>query len=123
MNKVNYTVYGINGPVVTVKGVTPFSMEEMVYVGENRLIGEVISVNTDYVTIQVYEDTVGLKPGEPVVGSGAAMSLELAPGLMSNIFDGIGRPLKDMYDAQGAFINVGYEEKEGIVKIECKLLI
>ncbi len=111
MNKINYTVYGINGPVVTVKGVTPFSMEEMVYVGKNRLIGEVISVNTDYVTIQVYEDTVGLKPGEPVVGSGAAMSLELAPGLMSNIFDGIGRPLNDMYSAQGAFINVGYEEK------------
>ena len=112
MNKTNYAVYGINGPVVTVKGVTPFAMEEMVYVGKDRLIGEVISVNKEFVTIQVYEDTVGLKPGEPVVGSGAAMSLELAPGLMSNIFDGIGRPLSDMYEVQGAFIDVGYREPE-----------
>lgn len=110
MSKMNYVVYGINGPVVSVKGVTPFAMEEMVYVGHDRLIGEVISVNKEYVTIQVYEDTVGLKTGEPVVGSGSSMSLELAPGLMSNIFDGIGRPLSDMYEAQGAFIGVGYAD-------------
>lgn len=112
MNYDNYAVYGINGPVVTVKGPSPFAMQEMVYVGKNRLVGEVISVNSEYTTIQVYEDTVGLKPGEPVSGSGAPMSLELSPGLMSNIFDGIGRPLNDMYSSQGAFINVGYSDTE-----------
>ncbi len=107
MNDITYSVYGINGPVVTVKGNAPFAMQEMVYVGNKRLVGEVISVNSNSTTIQVYEDTVGLKNGEPVVGTGASMYVELGPGLMSNIFDGIGRPLSAMYKAQGAFINIG----------------
>lgn len=107
MNDITYSVYGINGPVVTVKGNAPFAMQEMVYVGNKKLVGEVISVNADGTTIQVYEDTVGLRTGEPVVGTGAPMYVELGPGLMSNIFDGIGRPLNAMYEKQGPFVNVG----------------
>ncbi len=102
-----YTVHGINGPVVTIKGASGFSMMEMVYVGEKKLIGEVISVNSDITTVQVYEDTQGLKPGEPIIGTGKAMAMELSPGLLTNIFDGIGRPLTEMYERQGSFINVG----------------
>ncbi len=102
-----YTVHGINGPVVTVKGATEFSMMEMVYVGEKKLIGEVISVNSQITTVQVYEDTQGLKPGEPIIGTKTAMAMELSPGLLTNIFDGIGRPLTEMYGRQGPFINVG----------------
>ena len=59
-------IYSINGPVITVKGKTELSMMEMVYVGFDRLVGEVIGLEDDVTTIQVYEDTVGLKPGEPV---------------------------------------------------------
>ncbi len=102
-----YNVHGVNGPVVTVKGASGFSMMEMVYVGDKKLIGEVISVNSDITTVQVYEDTQGLKPGEPIIGTGKAMAMELSPGLLTNIFDGIGRPLTEMYDRQGSFINVG----------------
>ncbi len=102
-----YTVHGINGPVVTVKGATSFVMMEMVYVGEKKLVGEVISVNSQATTIQVYEDTQGLHPGEPILGTGVAMAMELSPGLLTNIFDGIGRPLTEMYKNQGSFINVG----------------
>ncbi len=107
-----YTVHGINGPVVTVKGACAFSMMEMVYVGHKKLIGEVISVNSDVTTIQVYEDTQGLMPTEPIVGTGKAMAMELAPGMLSNIFDGIGRPLTDMYGRDGAFIKVGLSESD-----------
>lgn len=123
MNDIKYPVYGINGPVVTVKGSVPFSMQEMVYVGNKRLVGEVIAVNSEYTTIQVYEDTVGLKPGEPIVGSGNAMALELGPGLLSNIFDGIGRPLDAMFEKQGAFIDIGYGEDSDGRKWTVEMLI
>ncbi len=99
-------IYGINGPVVTVKNGVGFFMQEMVLVGTLRLIGEVISVNQDLTTIQVYEDTAGLTPGEPIENTGKPMSVTLGPGLISNIFDGIERPLKDMAE-QGAFIKRG----------------
>ena len=62
-------IYGINGPVVTVKGVTDFSMMEMVYVGRQRLVGEIIGITSEYTTIQCYEETTGLKPGDPVEGT------------------------------------------------------
>ena len=123
MNDMIYSVYGINGPVVTVKGSVPFSMQEMVYVGDKRLIGEVIAVGSEFTTIQVYEDTVGLKAGEPVVGSGNAMALLLGPGLLSNIFDGIGRPLDDMFEKQGAFINIGYGEESSRKAWSVEMLI
>ncbi len=102
-------VYGINGPVVTVKDTKDFSMLEMVFVGEKRLVGEVIGVNDDLTTIQVYESTTGLKPGEPVISSGDRLSATLGPGILSNIYDGIQRPLKVLEERSGAFIAVGGE--------------
>jgi V/A-type H+-transporting ATPase subunit A len=82
-------------------------MMEMVYVGKKRLIGEIIGINSDETTIQVYESTTGLMPGEPVVGSGAPMSATLGPGILANIFDGIERPLKSLEAVTGAFIAEG----------------
>ena len=82
-------IFGINGPVVTVKGATSFSMMEMVYVGNIKLVGEVIGITSEYTTIQVYEETTSLKPGEPVEGTGSAMNVTLGPGIIDNIFDGI----------------------------------
>ncbi len=72
-------IYGINGPVVTVKAAQSFSMMEMVYVGKERLVGEVIGITSDFTTIQVYEETTGLRPGEPVVGTGSPMNVTLGP--------------------------------------------
>ena len=101
------SVYSVNGPVVKIKDTKDFAMLEMVYVGDKKLIGEVIGVNEKFTTIQVYESTTGLKPGEPVVGSGSPMSATLGPGILSNIFDGIERPLKKLQESSGAFISEG----------------
>jgi len=100
-------IYSINGPVIKVKDTKDFSMLEMVYVGNKRLIGEVIGITTEYTTIQVYEVTTGLKPGEPVFTTGSPMCATLGPGILSNIFDGIERPLKKIYEMSGAFISEG----------------
>ena len=100
-------IYGINGPVVYLKGKTDFKMSEMVYVGNEKLVGEVISLDKEMTTIQVYEETGGLKPGEMVEGSDAAVSVTLAPGILNNIFDGIERPLERIADTGGAFITRG----------------
>lgn len=103
----NNVIYGINGPVVTVRNTKSFSMMEMVYVGKERLIGEVIGVTDKLTTIQVYEETTGLKPGEPVDGTGGAMRACLGPGILDNIFDGIERPLKSIERKSGVFIAKG----------------
>ena len=101
-------IFGINGPVVTVKNSKTFSMMEMVYVGQQRLVGEVIKITSAVTTIQVYEETTGLKPGDLVVGTGAPMNVLLGPGIMDNIFDGIERPLKEIEKMTGgAFISRG----------------
>ena len=100
-------IYGINGPVIYLKGVTGFKMSEMVYVGEEKLVGEVISLDKDQTTIQVYEETSGLRPGEVVEASGEAVSVTLAPGILDNIFDGIERPLERIAENAGAFITRG----------------
>ena len=100
-------IYGINGPVVTVKGRTDLGMLETVFVGEKRLIGEVIKVDSSATTIQVYEETTSLKPGEPVVSTGLPLSVTLGPGIIGNIFDGIERPLTAMKEKFGAFIGRG----------------
>lgn len=100
-------IYGINGPVVTVKNTKSFSMLEMVYVGNDKLVGEVIGINENFTTIQVYEETTGLKPLEPVEKTGQPMTVTLGPGILDNIFDGIQRPLKDIEKASGAFIKRG----------------
>ena len=79
----------------------------MVHVGEEKLVGEVISLDKDRTTVQVYEETSGLHPGELVEGTGAAVSVTLAPGILNNIFDGIERPLERIADKGGAFITRG----------------
>ena len=101
------TIFSINGPVVKVRDTKDFSMLEMVYVGTKRLIGEVIGITSEETTIQVYESTTGLKPGEPVAGSNMPMSAMLGPGILSNIFDGIERPLRQLEALSGAFIAEG----------------
>ena len=100
-------IYGVNGPVVTVQNARSFSMMEMVYVGRDHLVGEVIGITDRMTTIQVYEETTGLKPGEPVFGTGSPMNVTLGPGILDNIFDGIERPLKDIEKQSGAFIHRG----------------
>ncbi len=101
------TIYSINGPVVKAKDTRDFSMLEMVYVGEKRLIGEVIGVTDEFTTIQVYENTAGLKSGEPIFPTGAPVCANLGPGIISNIFDGIERPLRDMVKINGVFVAEG----------------
>ena len=103
----NGTIYGINGPVIYLKGNTGFQMSEMVYVGHEKLVGEVISLEKDITTIQVYEETTGLRPGEEVTASGDAVSVILAPGILNNIFDGIERPLEQISKNGSAFITRG----------------
>ena len=103
----NNVIYGINGPVVTVRDTDSFEMMEMVHVGEQNLVGEVIGITDRLTTIQVYEETTGLKPGDPVTGTGAPMNVLLGPGIIDNIFDGIERPLKAIEEQSGAFISRG----------------
>lgn len=100
-------IYSINGPVVKVKNAKDFSMLEMVYVGHAKLMGEVISISKDLTTIQVYETTTGLKPGEPVISTGSPICVTLGPGILRNIFDGIERPLQAIAEQSGAFIEAG----------------
>jgi V/A-type H+-transporting ATPase subunit A len=106
-NNIVGTVAWINGPVVRVDHVTQLSMMEQVEVGEERLIGEVLELNGDMATIQVYEDTVGLKPGVNIYGTGSPLFVELGPGLIRNIYDGIQRPLVGIRIEQGDFIGRG----------------
>lgn len=120
-------IYGVNGPVVTVKNATEFSMMEMVYVGKERLIGEVIGITSQLTTIQCYEETTGLMPGDPVEGTHTQMNLMLGPGILDNIFDGIERPLAEIEKEVGAFINRGSTvssldtEKEWDVTVTAKV--
>ena len=100
-------IYGINGPVIYIKGKTAFRMDEMVYVGPQKLVGEVIRLDSSRTTIQVYEETTGLKPGDEVYSTGAAISVTLAPGILHNIFDGIERPLSEIAKAGGMYITRG----------------
>lgn len=126
MNNQN-VIYGINGPVVTVKNTDSFSMMEMVFVGNEKLIGEVIGITDEFTTIQVYEETTGLRPLEPVVGTGSAMTVTLGPGIINNIFDGIQRPLRAVEAKSGSFIARGAavsaldESKKWDVKIKVKV--
>ena len=119
-------IYGINGPVVTVKNTKAFSMMEMVYVGKEKLVGEIIGITDKFTTVQVYEETTGLKPGDPVYGTGAPMNVTLGPGIIDNIFDGIERPLKAIEEKSGAFISRGASvssldtEKQWDVEIKVK---
>jgi len=99
-------IYRVSGPVVTARGVSP-RMYDVVLVGHEKLMGEVIGLEGDDVTIQVYEDTSGVKPGEPVENTGEPLSVELGPGLLTSIYDGIQRPLPVLQDKMGDYIERG----------------
>ena len=101
------TVYSINGPVITVRNTKSFAMREMTYVGKKHLLGEVIKISDACTTIQVYESTTGLRPGEEVIGTGSLLNAKLGPGLLKNIYDGIERPLQKIEELEGAFISEG----------------
>jgi len=105
--EVTGSIYGVNGPVVYIKGRTAFKMGEMVYVGAQKLVGEVIGLSSEQTTIQVYEETSGLKPGDTIYSTGSAIFVTLAPGILNNIFDGIERPLKDIAEQSGIYISRG----------------
>ena len=85
-------IYRVSGPVVTAKGIAP-RMYDVVLIGHEKLMGEVIGLDGDRTVIQVYEDTSGIRPGEPVENTGASLSVELGPGLLRAIYDGMQRPL------------------------------
>ena len=102
------TIERISGPLVVAKGMTGASMHEVVRVGEIGLVGEIIELDGDLASVQVYEETSGLRPGEPVTGTGEALSVELGPGLIEQFYDGIQRPLKSIENAsKSAFIARG----------------
>jgi V/A-type H+-transporting ATPase subunit A len=97
----------VSGPAVRADGMSSTKMYETVEVGESKLIGEVLRLTGDTAFIQVYESTSGLKPGEPVVGSGQPLSVLLGPGIIGKIYDGIQRPLEDIAQKSGSFIGRG----------------
>ncbi len=106
--KIKGRIIRISGPLVVAEGMMGAKMFEMVEVGEERLIGEISRIEGDRAYIQVYESTSGLRPGEPVYGTGAPLSVELGPGLITQIFDGIQRPLELIKKATGSiFIRRG----------------
>ena len=97
----------VAGPVVVAEGMVGARMYDVVRVGEDNLIGEIVELSGDQASIQVYEDTVGVGPGEKVVNTGAPLSVELGPGLISSIYDGIQRPLDQLVELQGPVIQRG----------------
>lgn len=97
----------VNGPVITVKGITDAMMMELVRIGEQQLIGELVKLAGDEAVVQVYEDATGIAPGDNVYGSGMPLSVELGPGLIGTIYDGIQRPLEALQIAGGVFITRG----------------
>ena len=100
-------IYGVNGPVIYLKGDPGFKISEMVYVGKDNLVGEVIGLKKGMTTVQVFEETTVLRPGETVTGTGDAISVLLGPGIIHNIFDGIQRPLEEIAKSSGKYISRG----------------
>ncbi len=103
------TIKKVAGPLVVAEGMRDANMFDVVRVSEQRLIGEIIEIHGDQASIQVYEETSGLGPGEPVESTGAPLSVELGPGLIGSIFDGIQRPLVDIMEATGTNLKRGVE--------------
>lgn len=91
-------VFGVSGPVVIAEKMAGAAMYELVRVGHEELVGEIIRLEGDMATIQVYEETSGVTVGDPVLRTGKPLSVELGPGILGNIFDGIQRPLQDIRD-------------------------
>ena len=103
------TIKKVAGPLVVAEGMRNANMYDVVRVSKQRLIGEIIEIHGDQASIQVYEETAGLGPGEPVESTGAPLSVELGPGLIGSIFDGIQRPLVDIMEAIGTNLKRGVE--------------
>jgi V/A-type H+-transporting ATPase subunit A len=101
------TIYKVAGPLIVANGMGQVHIHDVVRVSNQRLIGEIIELRGDMASIQVYEDTTGIGPGEPVYATGELLSAELAPGLIGGIFDGIQRPLTEIYALQGDRIGRG----------------
>ena len=103
------TVIKVSGPLVVAEGMREANMFDVVRVSEKHLIGEIIEMHGENASIQVYEETSGLGPGEEVISLGMPMSVELGPGLISTIYDGIQRPLEKLYEVSGTNIQRGVE--------------
>jgi V/A-type H+-transporting ATPase subunit A len=99
----------VSGPLVIAKGMPDAKMYDVVKVSKEKLVGEIIEINGEEISIQVYEDTSGIGPGEPVFTTGEPLSVMLAPGIVSSIYDGIQRPLKDIESKSGSFISRGID--------------
>ena len=108
MSTENGVIYRISGPVVTATGIAP-RMYEVVRVGNEGLMGEVIELHGEQSVIQVYEETSGIEPGEPVIRTGQTLSVQLGPGLLTQIYDGIQRPLPKLEETMGVFITRGVD--------------
>ena len=108
MSKNEGVIYRISGPVVTATGIDA-RMYEVVRVGHEKLMGEVIEIHGEQSVIQVYEDTSGIRPGEPVFSTGQTLSVQLGPGLLTQIYDGIQRPLQTLEEVMGVFITRGVD--------------
>jgi V/A-type H+-transporting ATPase subunit A len=102
-------VFWINGPVLKARPEGHFQMKEAVVVGDDRLTAEVIRLDTDSITVQVFEDTTGLKPGVLIEGSGLPLAVDLGPGMLGRMFDGIQRPLEAIASRQGDFVHAGVD--------------
>ncbi len=103
------TIVKVSGPLVVASGMKNAKMFEVVRVSNEKLMGEIIELNEDEASIQVYEETTGIGPGDPVYLTGQTMSVDLGPGLLTSIYDGIQRPLKSIEKEAGAFINRGID--------------
>ena len=103
------TIKKVAGPLVIASGMRDANMSDVVRVSKQRLIGEIIEMHGDEASIQVYEETSGLGPGEPVESTGAPMAVELGPGLIASIYDGIQRPLDDIMKISGNNLQRGVE--------------
>lgn len=99
----------VSGPLVVASGMKSAQVYDVVLVGDKHIIGEIIELRDDLASIQVYEETAGVGPGEPVFLTKEPLSVELGPGLIESIYDGIQRPLTDIFDAHGSFIPVGVQ--------------
>lgn len=107
-------IISVNGPVIEAQGEADFAMHDMVLVGEYSMMGEVIKLNKDIATIQVYEDTSGLKIGEEVIGTESPLTISLGPGLIGNVFDGISRSLERLQEISGDFLKKEFNNVDAI---------
>lgn len=109
MNLKTGRIVKVSGPLVIAEGMDEANIYDVVKVGDEHLIGEIIEMRGDKASIQVYEETSGLGPGAPVISTGEPLSVELAPGLIESMFDGIQRPLNLIREKAGDFITRGIE--------------